>query len=379
MSRIVPPVKPYFPDEDIERVKSDVERILRSGMLTLHTYTREFERRFAELCGVKYAIAVNSGTSALEISLRAFNLKGGDAVIVPTNTFSATAAAVFFAGGRPVLTDIDPNSLCISADEVQEHITSKTRGVIVVHIGGLVCPEIREIREICEDEGLFLIEDAAHAHGSMFDGECAGSFGDCGCFSFYPTKVITTGEGGMITTNDDEIAEKARLIRDQGKVKGNLIGAMGYNWRMTEFQAIVGLAQLRMLEEMIAGRRRVARLYDELVADIPILEPLVVPENVRHNYYKYILFLPKGRDPMELKQHMKSKYNVSLAGFVYEVPLHRQPVFKEYVDDPNSYPVADDLCYRHIALPIYPQMTEEEAQYVVDSLKSSLRELGWMG
>ena len=148
---------------------------------------------------------------------------------------------------------------------------------------------------------------------------------------------------------------------------------------MTEFQAIVGLAQLRMLEEMIAGRRRVAKLYDELVADIPILEPLVVPKNVRHNYYKYILFLPKGRDPMELKQHMKAKYNVSLGGFVYEVPLHRQPVFKEYVDDPNSYPVADDLCYRHIALPIYPQMTDEEAQYVVDSLKSSLRELGWMG
>jgi len=234
-----------------------------------------------------------------------------------------------------------------------------------------------ELLTMAEERGVYVVEDAAHAHGSELDGKMAGSFGIANAFSFFSTKVITTGEGGMITTNDDEIAEKARILRNQGKVKGNLIGVMGYNWRMTELQAIVGLEQLKLLPEIIERRRRVAKIYDDLLEKIRSLEALDIPENVKPNYYKYIVFLPKGRDPETLRTYLKEKYGVSLAGYVYEVPLHRQPVFREYVDDPNSYPTADDLCRRHIALPIYPQMTEEEAHYVIDSLKSALKALGW--
>jgi len=374
----IPSFKYYFPKNVIDWISESIRELLESGdFLTQGKYVEQLEREFAKYVGVKHAIAVSNGTAALEIIMRILDVKGFE-VVMPTNTFAATAYGVIYSGGRPVFSDIEKN-LNFNPEDVKRRVSEKTKAIIPVHVGGLVSPRIIELMEFAEEHGLYVVEDAAHAHGSMLDERKAGAFGIANAFSFFSTKVMTTGEGGMITTSNDDIAEKARLIRDQGKVKGNLIGVMGYNWRMTEFQAIVGLAQLRMLEEMIAGRRRVARLYDELVADISILEPLVVPENVRHNYYKYILFLPKGRDPIELKQYMNSKYNISLAGFVYEVPLHRQPVFKEYVDDPNSYPVADDLCYRHIALPIYPQMTDEEAQYVVDSLKSSLRELGWMG
>ncbi|MGB9756278.1 MAG: DegT/DnrJ/EryC1/StrS family aminotransferase, partial [Candidatus Bathyarchaeales archaeon] len=209
MSKIVPPVKPYFLKEDIEKIKTDVEKILQSGMLTLHTYTKEFENQFAKLCHVKHAIAVNSGTSALEIALRTMKVKAEDEVLVPTNTFSATATAVIFAGAKPKLTDINPENLCIDAENIQKNITSKTKGVITVHIGGLICPEIEEIKEICREENLFLVEDAAHAQGSTINQKPAGSLGDTGCFSFYPTKVMTTGEGGMITTNSDEVAEKS--------------------------------------------------------------------------------------------------------------------------------------------------------------------------
>ena len=375
MSRIVPPVKPYFPDEDIERIKSDVERILRSGMLTLHTYTREFERRFAELCGVKYAIAVNSGTSALEISLRAFNLKGGDEVIVPTNTFSATAAAVFFAGGRPVLTDIDPNSLCISADEVQEHITSKTRGVITVHIGGLVCPEIKEIREICEDEGLFLIEDAAHAHGSMFDGKCAGSFGDCGCFSFYPTKVITAGEGGMITTNDDKIAKIAMILRDQGKESfhSSRIVELGYNWRLPEINAAIGLVQLRRLPEIIESRNRIADFYDHELERIDGINPIKKPEKARNCYYKYVCLLDDGIDRDLFKQELRDE-GVRCSGEVYWPPLHLQPVYRKLLKTgEGDFPVSEDVCRRMVCLPIYAQMEMEDVKYVTDKVEEVIQ------
>jgi len=373
----VPPFKYYFPPDSIERIIISIRELLESGsFLTQAEYTRRFEEEFARFVGTKHAVSVSNGTAALEIVLRAIGIKGHE-VIVPTNTFAATAYAVIEAGGRPVFADIK-RDLNFSVRDIRRRLSRKTKAIIPVHIGGLISPDMYELLELAEERNLYVVEDAAHAHGSELDGRKAGSFGVANAFSFFSTKVMTTGEGGMITTDDDEIAEKARIMRNQGKVRGNLIGMMGYNWRMTEFQAIIGLEQLRLLPEIIKGRRKVARLYDELLEDIKVIEVLKEPENVKSNYYKYIVFLPKGRDPEVLRAYLKEKYGVSLAGYVYEVPLHEQPVFKDYVDDPGSYPVADDLCHRHIALPIYPQMTDEEVRYVVDSLKRALRALGWM-
>jgi len=367
----IPAFKYYFPSVETKWIVSKIEELLNSGdFITQGKYNEEFEREFAGYVGSKHAIAVSNGTAALEIALRCVGVEGYD-VIVPTNTFAATAYAVIRAGGKPIFADINAE-MNVNPADVKKRLTPKTKVIIPVHIGGLISPSIYELLELAEQCSLYVIEDAAHAHGSMLNGRKAGTFGIAGAFSFFSTKVITTGEGGMITTNNEEIAAKARLLRDQGKVKGNFVGVMGYNWRMTEFQAIIGLSQLRLLEEIIDKRTKIAKIYDELLKEVRALEPLKVPENVRHNYYKYIVFLSRGRDPELLKQYLKEKYNVSLSGYVYEAPLHRQLIFREFVENVNDYPIADDLCTRHITLPIYPQMTEEEAQHAIECVNLAL-------
>ena len=376
IKRYIPPFKYYFPPKAIDFITSKIREILENHeYLTMGKYCEEFEEKFANYIGVKHAISVNSGTSALEIIFRAINVEGYE-VIVPTNTFAATAFAVIRAGGKPVFADCIED-LTVDPNDVKKHITDKTKAIVTVHIGGLVSPHTHELIELCEDKGIYLVEDCAHAHGSMLDGKKAGTFGIAGAFSFFPTKVMTTGEGGMITTNDDDIANMAKLLRNQGKIKGNMVGVVAYNWRMTEFQAIMGLAQLSLLEEIIEKRTNIARIYDEVLKDNEVLRPLKIPENVRHNYYKYIVFLPKKRKPEVLREHLKKNYNISLSGYVYEIPLHKQPPFQKYVSKKDKYPRAEDLCSRHIALPIYPEMTPKEAYYVAESLLSSIKELGW--
>ncbi|MEM0085036.1 MAG: DegT/DnrJ/EryC1/StrS family aminotransferase [Candidatus Methanomethylicia archaeon] len=373
----IPPAKPYFTPEDIEELKGHLEKILNSGMLTLHNYTKEFEDRFAKMCNTKYGIAVNSGTAALEIALRAMNLNPSDEVLVPTNTFSATAAAVIFAGGKPVLTDINPKTLCMGVNDVLEKLTEKTRGVIVVHVGGLICPEIKQIREICKDHKLFLIEDAAHAHGSKIDGECAGSLGDVGAFSFYPTKVMTTGEGGMITTDDEEIANKAKILRDQGKESfaSNIIVELGYNWRMNEISAAIGIVQLKRLNEIIMKRNLIAKIYDEAFSKMSEAKPLKTPSNILNNYYKYIVILDKNIEREKLKAKLRDK-GVRCGGEVYWPPLHMQPIYQKLLGTrQGDFPNAEDVCKRMICPPIYSGMSIEEAEYVVEKFREVLGEI----
>jgi len=370
-------VKPYFPKEDIEKIKMDVEKILQSGMLTLYTYTKEFESRFEKLCNVKYAIAVNSGTSALEIALRTMKLKPEDEVLVPTNTFTSTAATVFFAGAKPVLTDINPKTLCIDMENIQKNITPKTKGIMVVHVGGLICPEIEEIRGFCRDKKLFLIEDDAHAHGTTINKKPAGSLGDIGCFSFYPTKVMTTGEGGMITTNKDEIAEKIRVLRDQGKenFNSNTIIELGYNWRLPEINAAVGITQLKRLPEIIEKRNKTAKYYDRELEKTSGITPRNTSPNILNNYYKYVAFLEPDINRDKLKEKLRAK-GVRCSGEVYWPPLHLQPIYKQLLGTKKGdYPQAEDACKTMICLPLYAQMTTEDAQYVIEKLKETLSEI----
>jgi dTDP-4-amino-4,6-dideoxygalactose transaminase len=377
LSKVVPPVKPYFPKEDIEQIKNDVEKILQSGMLTLHTYTKEFENQFAKLCSVKHAIAVNSGTSALEISLRSMKLKPQDEVLVPTNTFSATAAAVIFAGAKPKLTDINPKTLCIDMENVQKNITPKTKGIIAVHVGGLICPEIEEIGKLCQNKKLFLIEDAAHAQGSTINKKPAGCLGDAGCFSFYATKVMTTGEGGMITTNNDDIAEKARILRDQGKenFNSNIIIKLGYNWRLPEINAAIGLTQLRRLPEIIEKRNKIAKYYDKELEKASGIVSLKTPPNILNNYYKHVAFLEKGVDREKLKEKLRAE-GVRCSGEVYWPPLHVEPIYKQILGTKEGdFPQAEDVCKKMLCLPLYAQMTMEEAEYVIEKLKEAMSEM----
>jgi len=373
----IPAAKIYFPEEERKDLLKQVDEILESGQLTLGKYTREFEERFAAYVGTKYAVAVNSGTSALEIPLRALDVKG-HSVIVPTNTFFATPASVVHAGGEVIFSDVTEN-LCIDPESVKENIKKDTKGVIVVHIGGVVPPQIKEIQEICEDHNLFLIEDAAHAHGSTLDGKMAGGFGDAAAFSFYPTKVMTSGEGGMITTDDKKIYERALVFRDQGKAGffGNVHTEMGYNWRLSEIHAAVGLSQFARLEAFIADRRKIAKIYDEELNERGGggVTPIKIPPEVKSNYYKYVVMLDEGIEieRAELKRELKEKYEVGLSGEVYELPCHLQPIFKDlYGFTDGVFPVAEDVCKRQVCLPVFATMTEEQAKYVVDSLKEAL-------
>lgn len=364
----IPAAKIQFLPEDRQWIAERIQEALGTGQLTLGKYGAEFEKNFAQFCGCKHAVAVNSGTSALEIILRALDVEGKD-VLVPTNTFFATAAAVVHAGGTPVLVEMDPESFSIRPEDVEAKITSDTAGLIIVHIGGIVSRRIKELQELCGKKGIWLVEDAAHAHGSSHQGVRAGAFGIAGSFSFYPTKVMTSAEGGMIVTDDDRIAEEARIYRDQGKASftQNAHVRMGYNWRMSEPHAIIGLKHLERLPSMISDRQKMAGIYDKGLKEFNNLFALSVPEGGVCNYYKYIAVLREKRDRKEIKTLLREKYAVSLSGEVYEEPLHKQPVFARYVMGPLA--VSEDYCARHICLPVFSGMREDEAGWVLSALK----------
>lgn len=360
-----------FSDDDRAAVLSMVDQVLRSGSLTLGPLTSELEESFRVRHDAPHAVAVSSGTSALEIILRTLGTEGRE-VVVPANTFFATAASVVHAGGRPRFADVASDTMALSAGTVEAALGDDTAGVVVVHIGGVISPEVEAIRQLCDERGLFLVEDAAHAHGSTLDGRPAGTFGVAGAFSFYPTKVMTTAEGGMIVTADERIRDDAVIYRDQGKA-GFLGGdhvRMGYAWRMSELHAAVGIVQLRRLDEFIKIRREIADQYDEGLARVDGITPLTPPPGAESNYYKYVAMLDPGIDRQEVKVTVREEHGVSLSGEVYASPLHHQPVFAGLHQ--GSLPGAEEVCRRHVCLPIHSDMTRDEAAHVVASLRAVL-------
>ena len=370
----IAPAKVYFPEEDRRAILQQIDEALVTGQLTLGKHGKSFERCFAEKIGVRHAVAVNSGTSSLEIPLRVFDVRD-KTVLVPTNTFFATVAAVVHAGGKPRFVDADPANFSISLEQIRKRVTQDTAGVIVVHIGGIVSPEMSAICDFCKERGLFLLEDAAHAQGSSLDGRAAGTFGDAASFSFYPTKVMTSAEGGMIVTNSDRVYEEALVYRDQGKSDflTNAHTRLGYNWRMSEPHAIIGHSQLSRLEEFVSARNRVAGIYDEGLREISGMTALPLPQGCRSNYYKYIALLDASLERSDLKRLLREEYQVGLSGEVYETPCHMQSIFEGSAE--GSFPNADDICRRHVCLPVYVTMTDDDARYVLASLRDALTTL----
>ncbi len=367
----IPPARVVFSGDDRQEILDLIDAALVSGNLTLGPLTEQFEEAFAARHGGLLPVATASGTSALEISLRAAGVGGGE-VVVPTNTFFATAAAVVHAGGRPRFADIDPSTLALSAATVAAALTPETVAVIHVHIGGRITPEMPAIRELCDKRGICLIEDAAHAHGSTLDGHPAGSWSRAAAFSFYPTKVVAGAEGGMLLTADPSIRDEARILRDQGKA--SFLGGghirMGSAWRMSEVQAAVALVHLRRIDDFIAVRRGVAARYDDALAACPGLEVSPEPTGSRSNYYKYVAMLAPGLDRAAIKSELRERFGVCLSGEVYATPLHREPVFAPFAD--CHLPVAEDLCARHICPPIHSDMTAAEVERVVGALHATL-------
>jgi perosamine synthetase len=364
----VPAARVAFSEEDRARILALVDESLRSGSLTLGPRGEAFEAAFAARHQVPYAVAVSSGTAALEIMFRALNL-GGREVIVPANTFFASAASVIHAGGRPRLADVSPATLALSAESVEAALTPHTAAVLLVHIGGLITPEVDAIRRLCDERGVLLVEDAAHAHGATWNGRPAGTFGHAAAFSFYPTKVVASAEGGMIVTSDRALQDDARIYRDQGK-DGFLGGShvrLGYAWRMSEVHAAVGLVHLGRLDEFIATRRRVAGRYQEALAGASGITPLPEPPGAVSNIYKFPALLDPGIDRGEFKARLRAEHDVVCSGEVYARPLHHEPIFStiDTAPGPAALRGAEDACARQVCLPVHSDMTNEEADYVV--------------
>ena len=367
----VPATKPYFSEEDIAFVTDRLKDILRGkSFLTMHKYGAEFEKQFSEFIGTKCAVGCNSGTSALELICRALNVSGKE-VILPSNTFVASANAILNAGGTPVFADCR-DDMCLDAEDAIKRITSRTAAIMQVHIGGIVSESTLVLQKVCAEKRIHLIEDAAQAHGSEFNGVKACAFGVADGFSFFSTKVMTTGEGGMVTTNDAAMAEKMKSLREFGKVKQDIYvnhyTAMGYNWRLPEVASLMGIRQLASLKDFVQRRRALAQIYDDEFSthpDISIVEP---PNKKEHNYFKYMIIL-EHHDRTAVHKALVAN-DIQPSGYVYELPLHHQPVFPDARG--LSLPKTEFVCAHHLCLPIFYGMTDEQARHVASTLKKIL-------
>lgn len=368
-------IKPFqysFSDDDIEYVLSRFGDLLRRrDYLTMGPYGAQFEQAFREYHQAPYAIAVSSGTAALEIILKALDVAGSK-VIVPTNTFGATIISILAAGATPVFADCAPD-MTLCPESVMSKMSADVKVVVTVHIGGLISPQTYALQAMCEARGVLLVEDAAHAVGSSLDGKKAGDFGVAAAFSFFSTKLLTTGEGGMISSRNALIDERARLLRDHAKAQGNRMVAHGYNWRLPEVQALMGIRQLQRLDEFIKKRNEVAAIYDDLLSDLPYIRIVGPSGTAVHNRYKYIVVL-ESIAPEAVKAMLAERYGIPLGGFVYEEPCHKQPAFAQF--DGVNCERAEKLCASHVCLPIYQDMIKAEAHYVGEAVRAVLQSLG---
>jgi perosamine synthetase len=373
MNEVIPGAKPDFAGQ-IDAILADVRKILESGSLTQGKFLEEFEKITAESCGTKYAVGTNSGGTALELVLKAIDVRGKE-VIVPTNTFVATANAVILAGGTPVFVDVRRDTLCADPQDVKNKISEKTAGVMFVQMFGLMTHDLAEISKICDEKSLFLVEDAAHAHGASLDGKAAGSWGDAGCFSYYATKIITTGEGGMITTSRKDIYEKTMSLRFHGKsLTEPVFVTPANNYRLAEIPSAIGLHQMKGLKNNNAKRERFARIYRAELKDAKGIELLPeIPGAVNGNWRFPLYVDAKIRN--KLQTNMAKNHNVRII-WMYEPLCHLQPVFKDRFNcKKGDYPAAEKCMDELINLPLYSSLSEEDIHFVANSLKKELNSL----
>lgn len=367
-NRIIKTARPYFRNK--KQILASLDEILSSGRLMMGKYTLLFEREFCKYNAAAHAVSLNSCTSALEIVLRYINVKGSE-VILPTNTFIATPNSVLYAGAKPVFADVEVDTFCLDPVDLRKRITRKTKAVIAVHVAGLISPSIDEITRICRSKGLILIEDCAHAHGAMRNGRKAGTFGLAGCFSFYPTKIMTTGSGGMLTTDDKKLEAFAHSLRLHGAGK-NLANIVNYgnDWFLDEFRSAVGFFQLKELENLLQARRKIVDEYIRLLrgnTDFQVYQP---EKGTRHAYYKFPVLLGKKIPIERLKKYIFRRYGIELES-VYNPPCHLQPVYKGY----GNFPVAEDVLRRQVTLPVHPLLAKEDVRYVVRAINDSLKKI----
>jgi perosamine synthetase len=357
---MIPIARPDLGPEELEAVAE----VLGSGMIAQGRKVAELEERWAEFIGVRHAIALANGTVALMSIFSGIDLEPGDEVITVSHTFAATANAILYTGATPVFIDIEPDTYLIDAKKIEAAITPRTRAICPVHLFGLVA-DMDMIRAIADRHGLAVVEDACQAHGATFRGRKAGSFG-YGAFSLYATKNMTTAEGGFVTTNDDRLADWLRLYRNQGMRARYQFEMLGYNFRLTDLAAAVGLAQFGKLARNTARRQAVAAGYDEAFADLAVRLP-VTPDGRNHVFHQYTVDVGPARDAIlaELREAGIG------ADIYYPIPVHRQ----EYIMERGLHadlPVTDAAAARTLALPIFPGLTEDEQTQVIEAFRTAV-------
>jgi len=365
-----------------ERELKAIEEVLRSGWITTGERTREFERRFAEYVGASHAVALNSCTAALHLALAAEGIKAGDEVITTPYTFVATVETVCYLGARPVFVDIDPTTRNIDPAAIEERITAKTRAIVPVHIAGLPC-DMDSISEIASRHGIPVIEDAAHSLPASYKGRRIGSLSRATAFSFYATKNLTTGEGGMLTTEDAELAQRYRRLSLHGITadgwKRYRLGGkwfyevveMGYKYNLTDVASAMGLVQLEKLDAFDARRRELARAYGEHLRDLPELTLPEEPDHVRHAWHLYIVGLtPAARVNREgFIEHLTAR---GVGTSVHFIPAHLHPYYAELLGHGRGdFPRAEAAFDAAISLPLYPAMTDDDVEYVAASVREA--------
>lgn len=367
----IPLFKMYYENDDVEAV-SDVVR--RGSYWALGPEIERFEKRIADLVGRKYALTFNSGTSALHTLLLAYDVKGKE-VIVPSFTFIATSNTVVLAGGKPVFAETEWDTLGLDVEDVRKKITKNTKAIIPLHYGGSTSKHIEELRKLAKEHGILLIEDAAESLGSSYKGKKAGTFGDSAMFSFCQNKVIATGEGGIIVTDDEEIFEKCKLYRSHGRVelkedyfsstKDNDYIIAGYNYRMPAMIAALGISQLNKMEKIVEMRTKIAKKYDHTFRNIKRIRLMDDKENYSvHQMYTIILENEKTRNALQehlLKEGIMTK--------IYFCPVHLKTLYKrDWNYKEGDLPKTEELSNRVLSLPIYPTLSENETEHIVNSV-----------
>jgi dTDP-4-amino-4,6-dideoxygalactose transaminase len=360
-----------IPGEDITRqyqrirdeVAAAIGEVLPTGKYTLGPNVRAFEEEFAAYCQTRYAVGISNGTEALHLALLACGVGPGDEVITVPNTYIATVFAISYCGATPVFVDVEPDTFNIDPAQLEARITSRTKAILPVHMYGQVV-DTDPLLEVARRHKLWVVEDAAHAHGAEYRGRRAGSLGDIGCFSFYPGKVLGAyGDGGAVTTSDEMLLDRIRVLRYMGQHKKYLHEVLGYQQRLDEIQAAILRVKLRHLDTWIGERQRWAALYDELLAGLPVVTPRVRPE-CRHVYYVYTIRTPRRE---ELIEFLAARGIGSWAMYPLEVPY--QPAYQHLGHTPGDFPVADRQVSEILCLPMYPELTEGEVRQVAGAIR----------
>ena len=364
---MIPIAKPNIGKEEEEAVLE----VLRSGMLARGPKAKEFEENFAKYIGTSHAIATSSGTTALHISLLANGIGQDDEVIIPSVTFFATASTVLFCSAKPVFVDIDPDTYNMDISKVEEAITPKTKAIVPVHMFGQPV-DMNPLMEIAEKHNLKIVEDACQSHGAEYDGKKVGTFGNTSCFSFYPTKNMVAGEGGMIVTNDQDLKTECMLLRDHGEITHYEHVVLGYNFRITEIGAAIGIEQLKKLPGFIEKRQENAKALTEGLLDLDGIQTPVVGPKSSHVFYQYIIKVqrpfPFNRD--QLVEYLKQKEIGARPS--YPKPLSEQAILRT-MGVAADCPVARETLMKIMEIPVHPLVTSDNITYIVDSIVEASR------